>query len=111
FDPMRAALEEGVLRRLVADGLVDAVEGRNAKTSLEHRNALAVAFAAEHDLAVGAGSDAHVPDALGAALVEMADFGTAAEFLVSLRSSTVMGHHFDEPRPWRARVVPSTTAL
>ena len=63
---------------LVADGLVDAVEGRNAKTSLEHlQRAWPSRFAAEHDLAVGAGSDAHVPDALGAAYVEMADFATA----------------------------------
>lgn len=111
FDPMRAALDEAALRRLVDSGLVDAIEARNAKTTLEHRNAMAAAFGSEHDLALGAGSDAHVPDALGAAYVEMADFSTPATFLAALRAGTVVGHAFDQPRPWQARVVPSTSAF
>jgi len=110
FDPMRAALDGAVLRELVDDGLIDAMEGRNAKTSLEHRNASAVAFAREHGLAIGAGSDAHVPEALGAAYVEMPNFSNAGDFLAALWSGVLAGHHFDEPRPWRARIVPSTSA-
>ena len=63
FDPLRANLAEDALIDLLDRGLVDAMEGRNAKTSLEHLNRRAQEVAAEHDVAVGAGSDAHVPDA------------------------------------------------
>jgi hypothetical protein len=31
------------------------------------------------------------------------------EFLASLAHSTVIGHHWDEPRPWSPRIVPSVT--
>jgi hypothetical protein len=112
FDPMRACLREDALLQLVGDGLVDAVEVRNAKTSLEHLNERAARFAADNDLAAGAGSDAHEPSAIGAAYVEMPDFadGDAAGFLAALRSpsSVVVGHHYDAPRVWRPRIVPST---
>ncbi len=112
FDPMRACLREDVLLRLVGDGLVDAVEVRNAKTSLEHLNERAARLAADNDLAAGAGSDAHEPSAIGAAYVEMPDFdgASAASFLAALRSPSaeVIGHHYDAPRVWRARIVPST---
>ena len=69
----------------------------NAKTSLRHLNDRAAAFAAEHDLAAGAGSDAHVPDALGAAYVEMPDFDGPADFLAKLRRGPVVGHHCGSP--------------
>ena len=112
FDPMRACLREDVLLQLVGDGLVDAIEVRNAKTSLEHLNERATRFAADNDLAAGAGSDAHEPSAIGAAYVEMPDFddGSPASFLAALRSasSVVVGHHYDAPRVWKARIVPST---
>jgi predicted metal-dependent phosphoesterase TrpH len=108
FDPMRRNLSEAALVDLVDAGLVDAIEVFNAKTSLQHLNDRAGAFAAERGLAAGAGSDAHVPDALGAAYVEMPDFTDAASFLAALEGAAVIGHHFDAARPWRARIVPST---
>ena len=43
-----------------------------------------------------------MPEALGAAYVEMPDFDGPAEFLASLRQAVVVGHHFDRPRPWTA---------
>lgn len=110
FDPMRRNLTESAMRELVASGLIDAVEAMNAKTSLSSLNQRAAMFADEHDLAAGAGSDAHVPLALGAAYVEMPDFDGPADFLAKLRDATVIGHHWDEARPWSARVVPSTSA-
>ena len=85
FDPMRRNLAEPALVDLVDAGLVDAIEVLNAKTSLAHLNERAAAFAAEHACPAGAGSDAHVPDALGAAYVEMPDFDGPAAFLPSLR--------------------------
>jgi predicted metal-dependent phosphoesterase TrpH len=109
FDPMRRNLAEVALVDLIEAGLVDAIEARNAKTSLESLNARAAAFAEAHGLAAGAGSDAHVPDALGAAYVEMPDFDGPREFLANLAEARVVGHHFDQPRPWRPRIVPSTS--
>ena len=85
------------------------METFNAKTSLSHLNAQAAALAEELDLPAGAGSDAHVPEALGAAYVEMPDFDGALSFIESLHSAVVVGHHFDRPRQWRPRIVPSTT--
>ncbi|MET0661612.1 MAG: PHP-associated domain-containing protein [Ilumatobacteraceae bacterium] len=107
FDPMRRNLSEAALYELAELGLIDAVEVHNSKTSLASLNRRAVEFAAECDLAGGAGSDAHVPDAIGSAYVEIADFTTAGEFLTALRAGVVVGHHWDEPRPWSARIVPS----
>ena len=110
FDPMRQCLRADVLEGLVADGLIDAIEGRNAKTSLESLNAQAVAAAARWGLPCGAGSDAHVPEAVGAAYVEVPDFIDASSFLEALRAGSVIGHHSDPPRAWRSRIVPSTKA-
>ncbi len=107
FDPMRRNLSEPALRELAELGLIDAIEVHNSKTSLASLNRRAREFAAEFGLAAGAGSDAHVPDAIGSAFVEMPDFSTAAEFLTALRAGVVVGHHWDEPRAWSARIVPS----
>lgn len=111
FDPLRHCLAEGTLTSLVAGGAIDALEVFNAKISLQHLNRRAAEFAAAHGLAAGAGSDAHEPSALGAAYVEMPDFDGPASFLQSLRQGRVVGHHYDAPRAWRPRVVPSTKAL
>ncbi len=109
FDPMRNCLHEPVLVDLVERGLVDAIEAWNGKTSLYHLNEKAATFAAERGLAAGAGSDAHVGDAIGAAYVEMPDFTDPASFLRSLAAGRVVGHHYDAPRRWRPRIVPSTS--
>ncbi|HTN80611.1 MAG TPA: PHP domain-containing protein [Acidimicrobiales bacterium] len=109
FDPVRHNLRESELRALAADGLIDAVEAFNAKTSLAHLNEQAAALAGELDLPAGAGSDAHVPEAFGAAYVEMPDFDGPTAFLQSMREGVVVGHHFDRARTWRPRIVPSTS--
>ena len=110
FDPTRHCLREDVLRGLAADGALDMVEVFNAKTSLRHLNAKARAFAEEFDLPGGAASDAHEPSAVGAAYLEMPDFTDARSFLASARRGAVVGHQYDAPRRWRARIVPSTRA-
>ena len=110
FDPMRRNLAEPALVDLAERGLLDAVEVLNAKTTLASLNVRAAAFADEHALAHGAGSDAHVPDAIGAAYVEVPDFDGAADFVAALRAGHVVGHHWDEPRPWTPRIVPSVRA-
>lgn len=108
FDPMRACLREDLLRSLLDEGLVDGVEVFNAKTSLASLNAQAAELAASYGVAAGAGSDAHEPSALGAAYVQMDDFVDAPSFLAALAGGSVVGHHYDAPRTWRARIVPST---
>jgi predicted metal-dependent phosphoesterase TrpH len=110
FDPMRRNISASALDELVTSGLVDAIEVLNAKTSLRSLNEKAAAYAERHDLLCGAGSDAHVPLAVGAAVVDMPDFAGSAEFLCSLRQGIVRGHHWDEARPWSARVLPSVTS-
>jgi predicted metal-dependent phosphoesterase TrpH len=107
FDPLRRNLQEDSLRMLTDAGMVDAIEVINSKTSLSSLNARAAQFATDHDLLAGAGSDAHVPLAIGGAFVELEDFTDAASFLASLRSARVYGHHWDEPRPWTPRIVPA----
>jgi predicted metal-dependent phosphoesterase TrpH len=108
FDPLRNNLSRAALDDLVDQGLVDAIEVFNAKTSLRSLNAQARAYADDHGLAAGAGSDAHVPDALGAAYVEMDDFDGPSAFLASLRTANVIGHFADPARVWKPRIVPST---
>lgn len=107
FDPMRNCLRPHEIDELVAADLVDAVEGYNGKTSLRSLNQQAIDYGHTHDLAVGAGSDAHVPGAFGAAYVEMPDFDGPAEFVASLRQGRLVWHHYDKPRPWTPRIVPS----
>lgn len=109
FDPMRRNITERALHELTSARLVDAVEVLNAKTSLRSLNERAAAFASEHDLAAGAGSDAHVPHGLGAAYVEMPDFDGPREFLANLRLARIVGHHWDQARAWTPRILPSIT--
>ena len=109
FDPMRRNITESALDALIAGGLVDAIEVINAKTSLRSLNERAASIVAAHDLAAGAGSDAHVPDAIGAAYVEMPDFDGPDDFIAKLRLGRPVGHFWDEPRPWSSRVLPGTT--
>lgn len=108
FDPMRRNLAEPALVELTRAGLIDGVEVFNAKTQLSSLQEQAAAFAQRHGLLAGAGSDAHVPEALGSAYVEMPDFDGPEEFLANLAEGRVVGHHFDRPRAWRPRIVPST---
>ena len=110
YDPLRHRIDADALERLAAEGLVDVIEARNAKTSLEHLNAEATATALRLGIAAGAGSDAHVPDAIGAAYVEVREFERPQDFLAVLSIGRVVGHHFDSARPWRGRIVPSTSA-
>lgn len=109
FDPMRNCLRSEDIDMLVAEGLVDGIEGRNSKTSLESLNDKAVAYGEANGLFIGAGSDAHVPDAFGAGYIEMPDFDGPSDFIESARQGRLVGHHFDKPRPWTPRIVPSIT--
>ena len=82
-------VRRSVLERSVP--LLDAVEVFNAREAFAADNARALAFAVRHNLPGGAGSDAHRPNEIGRAYVEIPDFATRDEFLVSLRSGLVSG--------------------
>lgn len=107
FDPMRNCLRPHEIDMLVAEGLVDAIEGHNSKTSLRSLNEQAVTYGQANGLAVGAGSDSHVPSSIGSGYVAMPDFNGPQEFLAALRQGQVVGHFFDKARPWTPRIVPS----
>ncbi len=107
FDPMRNCLRPEEIDQLVEEGLVDAIEGHNSKTSLSSLNRKAVEYGEANGLMVGAGSDAHVPSALGAGYIEMPDFSGPQEFLASMAEGRLVGHHYDKARPWSPRIVPS----
>lgn len=107
FDPLRNCLRPHEIDLLVAEGLVDAIEGHNSKTSLRSLNQQGVDYGLEHGLAIGAGSDAHVPSSIGSGYVVMPDFDGPEEFLASLRQSRLVGHFYDQARPWTPRIVPS----
>jgi len=109
FDPMRNCLSSAEIDALVEQGLVDGIEGQNSKTKLKSLNRRGVEYGRANDLFVGAGSDAHVPDALGASYVVMPEFLTATEFAAAVRRGRLVGHYFDTPRPWAPRIVPSVT--
>jgi predicted metal-dependent phosphoesterase TrpH len=110
FDPTRYCMRESELVALAEAGLVDVLEVFNAKTSLGHLNERAAAFAASYGIPGAAGSDAHVPEAFGAAYVEMPAFDGPGELLGALPAGRLSGHHFDQARRWRPRIVPSTKA-
>ncbi len=93
FDPGRSTLKPAVAEKLCADGHADIVEVFNAKIEDQDLNRQAVLLAARYDLPGGAGSDAHDPEGLGAAYLEMPDFDGPAEFLTALRQATVTGEY------------------
>ena len=107
FDPMRNCLRPHEIDLLVAEGLVDAIEGHNSKTSLRSLNQQAVDYGLAHGLGLGAGSDAHVPSSIGSGYVVMPDFDGPQEFLSCLAQGHLVGHFYDQARPWTPRIVPS----
>jgi predicted metal-dependent phosphoesterase TrpH len=92
FDPGRSSLGP-VAEQLCADGLADVVEVFNAKISDHSLNEQAAQLAARFGLPGGAGSDAHDPDGIGAAYLEMPDFDGPREFLISLAQAEITGEH------------------
>jgi predicted metal-dependent phosphoesterase TrpH len=88
---------------LCADGMADIVEVFNAKIADQTLNARAAALARRRGLPGGAGSDAHDPDGVGAAYLEMPDFDGPASFLASLASARVVGEYRDHAPRFPAR--------
>jgi predicted metal-dependent phosphoesterase TrpH len=93
FDPGRSTLKPAISERLCSAGIADVVEVFNAKIEEQDQNRQAAMLAARFDLPGGAGSDAHDPEGIGAAYLEMPDFDGAADFLAALRQASVVGEY------------------
>lgn len=92
FDPGRSSLG-GAAERLCAAGMADVVEVFNAKIEDHSRNEQAARLAAAHGLPAAAGSDAHDPEGIGAASVDMPDFDGPADFLGALAAAVITGEY------------------
>jgi predicted metal-dependent phosphoesterase TrpH len=93
FDPERAGMKLGPLELLARAGQLDIVEVFNAKIADQTYNREAVEFAERFGLAPGVGSDAHDPEGIGAAYIELPDFDGPREMLAALRRGRVIGEH------------------
>jgi predicted metal-dependent phosphoesterase TrpH len=92
FDPLRRSpLRTPALERLVAAGMVDAIEVLNARMALRSHNLRGAEFAARHGLPGTAGSDGHSRSEYAHAWIEMAPATTRDEFVANLPGATIGG--------------------
>jgi predicted metal-dependent phosphoesterase TrpH len=92
FDLIRSSTGR-VLPELCRAGAVDVIEAFNAKIEDQGLNERAAGLARCFGIPVGAGSDAHDADGVGAAYLEMPDFDGPASFLAALADATVTGEY------------------
>jgi len=78
-------------------GLIDMVEGFNARVHDARRNARAVGWAKRHGLPLGAGSDAHLLREIGRGRLSLSPFEGPEEFMASAAAGTISG---DASRHW-----------
>ncbi len=90
FDRFRiSAIRPAALQRITPD--IDILEAFNSRTPLYRDSERASVYAHRNGLAVGAGSDAHTPQEIGNAYIEMPDFNGPEEFLQALRLGKLHG--------------------
>lgn len=92
FDPGRSSLGSAATQ-LCADGLADVIEVFNAKVEDQRRNDQAAALAASVGLPGAAGLDAHDPQGIGAAYLELPDFDGPTGFLAALPLAEITGEY------------------
>lgn len=88
----KGAIGEAVLDRLVAAGLVDAIEVFNGRMVAPMDNWAAKKYAVAHHIAMTVGSDAHGTWEYGGSYIAIAPFTDAASFLANLPSATLHPH-------------------
>jgi predicted metal-dependent phosphoesterase TrpH/glycosyltransferase involved in cell wall biosynthesis len=88
FDRMHAIPFPATLHRHLHE--IDVLEVYNARLLFEGYNDESVRFARKYGLPAGAGSDAHVLQGVGTGALRMRAFHGPEEFMVSLRSATVL---------------------
>ena len=88
FDRMHTIPSPATLHHHLPE--IDVLEVYNARLLFDAYNDEAVRFARKYGLLAGAGSDAHVLQGVGTGALRMRRFDGAEEFLVSLRTATVL---------------------
>ncbi|NLE74681.1 MAG: glycosyltransferase [Actinobacteria bacterium] len=78
--------------RLLVDNVhrIDVIEVFNARLAVPTFNVRAERFAAKYGITAGAGSDAHVIQGLGTAMVRMRPFSNPEDFMESLRTADIL---------------------
>jgi predicted metal-dependent phosphoesterase TrpH len=90
FETFRgSALKEKALDEIVKD--IDLVEVLNSRSLFPRNSNKAKDFATKHGLPGGAGSDAHTPEQIGKAYIEMDDFNDKEEFIRAVARGTIRG--------------------
>jgi predicted metal-dependent phosphoesterase TrpH len=90
FDMFRGSGLGGKMLEEVV-GQIDVVEAFNARSPLLRSSAKAQAFAEKYGIAKSAGSDAHTPDEIGDAYIEMPEFDGGDDFLQALARGRLFG--------------------
>jgi len=88
FDRMHAIPAPATLHRNLPE--IDVLEVYNARLLFDAYNDEALRFARKYGLLQGAGSDAHVLQGVGTGALRMRRFDGPEEFLLSLRTATVL---------------------
>ena len=88
FDRLHTIPDSRTLHRHL--GEIDVFEVYNSRLFFDAYNDEALRFARKYNLTMGAGSDAHVLQGIGTALLRMRAFETPEEFLQSLRSAQIV---------------------
>ena len=88
FDRMHSIPAPATLHRHLSE--IDVLEVYNARLLFDAYNDEALRFARKHGLPMGAGSDAHVLQGVGTGALRMRRFAGPEEFLLSLRTATVL---------------------
>ena len=88
FDRMHSIPAPATLHRHLPE--IDVLEVYNARLLFDAYNDEALRFARKYGLLMGAGSDAHVLQGVGTGALRMRRFDGPEEFLLSLRTATVL---------------------
>ena len=91
FETIRGSSLNGKVIETIAEQ-IDVMEVLNSRSPFPVNSSKARAFAQKHDIAQGAGSDAHTLYEIGSAYVEMPEFNGKDEFLQSLAQGKIHGH-------------------
>lgn len=80
-------LRRNALDKIMPD--VDIIEVFNSRTYMSKDSLSALQLAKQHGLPFAAGSDAHIPQEIGRACIELPEFDNAEQFLASLRQGQI----------------------
>ncbi len=88
FDPLHLTPTYELLARNAAD--IDIIEVYNPRITFSAFNEKAKRLALKYDIPAGAGSDCHVPQGVGTAMLSLRKFRTPQQLLSSLRSADII---------------------